>query len=105
MDLDTQGRILELANTEGDETPIVLLGSPDADSAELAAVTVTSGDPTFAGPLAGIPLGLPVYHILEDEVRSAADPAAYDEEISLMESVLDTDQIREVMKTVRGAPS
>ena len=101
MDLGTQGKILELANSETGEPPIVLLGSPDAESAELAAVTVITGDPTFAGPLAGIPLGLPVYHVLEEAVKSAADRDAYDEQISLMESVLEAEEIRDTMRSVR----
>ena len=104
MDLGTQGKILELATEANGDPPIVLLGSPDAESAELAAVTVTTGDPTFAGPLAGIPLGLPVYHVLEELVKVASNADAYDEQISLMESVLEAQEIRDVMQSVR-APS
>ena len=38
-----------------------------------------SGDPTYAGPLAGVQLGLPVYHIMETSVEAASDDAAYEE--------------------------
>lgn len=100
MDLANQGRILELVEQNDDE-PLVLLGSPDPESAELTALTVTTGDPTFAGPLAGVPLGLPVYHVLEDVVRDAADPDAYEQHVALMEVALDADGIRRTMQRVR----
>ena len=64
-----------------------------------------SGDPTFAGPLAGIPLGLPVYHVLEESVKAALNVDAYEEQISLMESVLEAEEIRETMRSVRAAYS
>jgi len=59
MDLQNQQRILDAAQKYGAENVVVLLGSADADGAGLYAETVTAGDPTYAGPLAGVPLGLP----------------------------------------------
>ena len=35
-----------------------------------AAETVTAGDPTFAGPLTGVQLGLTVYHVCEPEMKA-----------------------------------
>lgn len=102
MDLATQERVLELAN-EDQADLIVLLGSPDPESAELSALTVTSGDPTFAGPLAGVQLGLPVYHILEQVVSAVADNDAYQEHVALMSEVLDRDEIVMAMERVRAA--
>ena len=69
MDLGTQETILRLVNQHGAERLLVLLGAPDAESAEISAETVILGDPTFAGPLAETQLGLDVYHILEEEDR------------------------------------
>jgi len=43
----------------------VVLGASDIDGALISAETVTTGDPSFSGPLAGVSLRLPVYHILE----------------------------------------
>lgn len=100
MDLANQEKILELVEQD-DDKPLALLGSPDPESAELTALTVTTGDPTFAGPLAGVQLGLPAYHVLEQVVKEAADPNAYEEHVSLMETALDADAIRETMKRVR----
>lgn len=79
------------------------MGAPDADSAELYAETVTNGDPTWAGPLAGVALGLPVYHIIEPEVRAQIAPACYEEHLKLMEIALDVDKIAETLAKVRGS--
>ncbi len=82
---------------------VVLLGSPTAESAEVYARTVTEGDPSWVGPLAGIALGLPVFHVLEPQVKEQFNAAVYKEQISIMESVLDTDDIIEAMRRVRDA--
>ena len=82
---------------------IVILGAPDADSAELYAETVTNGDPTWAGPLAGIALGLPVYHIIEPEIKAQIDPACFEEHLKLMEIALDVDKISKSLTKIRGA--
>ena len=80
---------------------IVVLGSPSAESAEVYARTVTEGDPSWVGPLAGVALGLPVYHILESEVKDQVDAKVYQEQVAIMESVLETDEIIQAMKNVR----
>jgi glycine reductase len=104
MDLATQERILELVNVDRSGLT-VLLGAPDPESAELSALTVISGDPTYAGPLAGVQLGLPVYHILETAVEAASDDAAYEEHASLMKVALDLEAIGETMARVRSGAS
>lgn len=104
MDLDTQQRVLDLASLPGQEPPIVVLGAPDPESVELTALTVTSGDPTFAGPLAGVQLGLRVYHILEDELERGADSASYEEHVALMKVVLDREGIVAAIQRTRGGP-
>ena len=81
---------------------IVVLGAPDADSAELYAETVVNGDPSWAGPLAGVALGLPVYHIMEPEIKALIDPAVYKEHLELMEIALDVAKISEGLNRVRG---
>lgn len=88
MDLQNQQRIKEAAEKFGTDV-VVILGSSDAEGAEIYAETVTAGDPTFAGPLAGVPLGLPVYHVFDEDIKAEADPAAWEEQISMMEMVLD----------------
>jgi glycine reductase len=68
MDLEVQGALKKAVEQYGKENIMVILGSPDVDSCEIYAETVTVGDPTYAGPLAGVELKLDVYHILEDEI-------------------------------------
>ena len=80
---------------------LVLIGGAEAESAGLAAETVTAGDPTFAGPLAGVPLGLKVYHAVEAEFKESVDADVYDEQIGMMEMVLDVDSIIEEVKAMR----
>lgn len=81
---------------------MVVLGTPTADSSKLFAITVTEGDPTWAGPLAGEALGLPVFHITEPEIKKQVDESLYEEEVGMVEMVLETDEIIEAVKQVRN---
>jgi hypothetical protein len=101
MDLDDQANVNRLAEETAKDEMIVLLGQPDANSAGLFAETVTRGDPTWAGPLAGVPLGLPVWHILEAEIKESMDPDLYQEHVGLMELSADVDEIVKWVKFYR----
>ncbi len=101
MDLENQRRVLEFSEQYGAENVVVLLGAAEGEAAGLAAETVTLGDPTWAGPLAGVSLGLSVFHICEPEVTAEIDPDVYDEQISMMEMVLDVDDICNEMNAIR----
>jgi betaine reductase len=101
MDLENQKRVKEFAEKYGPENVVVVLGAAEAEAAGLAAETVTAGDPTFAGPLTGVSLGLKVYHICENEIKSEVDQNVYDEQISMMEMVLDVDAIAQEMQSIR----
>jgi betaine reductase len=101
MDLENQKRVKEFADKYGAENVVVILGAAEGEAAGLAAETVTAGDPTFAGPLTGVQLGLTVYHVCEPEVKEEFDPAVYDDQISMMEMVLDVDDIIEEMSGIR----
>jgi len=81
---------------------VVILGTPNAESSRLYGLTVTEGDPAWAGVLAGVRLGLPVYHITEPEIKSQIDPAVYQEQVGLTEMVLDTGKIFEALRKVRN---
>jgi betaine reductase len=100
MDLENQRRIKEFAEQYGSEDFILVLGGGEAEASGLAAETVSVGDPTFAGPLAGVSLGLKAYHIFE--LKDEIDPAVYEEQISMMEMVLDVDAIMQEVATYRG---
>lgn len=99
MDLENQKRVLDLSEKYGKENIVVVIGTSEAESAGLTAETVTAGDPTFAGPLAGVSLGLRVYHIFE--LKDAVDAAVYDEQCGMMEMVLDVDAINNEVKSIR----
>ena len=101
MDLENQKRVKELAEKHGPENILVILGAAEGEAAGLAAETVTAGDPTFAGPLTGVQLGLRVYHVCEDEIKSELDADLYDEQIGMMEMVLDVDDIVNEMTAIR----
>ena len=87
----------------GTEDLVVLLGTPNAESSKLYGLTVTEGDPAWAGVLAGVRLELPVYHIMEPEIKSQVDTQVYEEQVGLTEMVLDTDEIIESLQQVRGS--
>ena len=101
MDLENQKRVKDFAEQYGAENVVVILGAAEGEAAGLAAETVTAGDPTFAGPLAGVQLGLTVYHICEDEIKAEVDPGVYDDQISMMEMVMDVDDIHNEMSSIR----
>ena len=103
MDLENQRRVKELAEKYGAENCLVLLGASEPESAALAAETVTLGDPTYAGPLAGVQLGLKVYHAVESEFKAEVDESVYDDQIGMMEMVLECDAITEAVSEIRNS--
>ena len=101
MDLENQKRVKEFAEEYGAENLVVVLGAAEGEAAGLAAETVTLCDPTFAGPLTGVQLGLAVYHVCEPEIKEEFDPEVYDEQVGMMEMVLDIDDICDEMNAIR----
>ena len=101
MDLENQKRVKDFAEQYGPENLVILLGAAEGEGAGLAAETVTNGDPTYAGPLTGVQLGLRVYHVCEPEIKEEFDPAVYEDQVSMMEMVLDVDDIVKEMSAIR----
>ena len=101
MDLENQKRVKEFVDQYGAENVCVLLGAAEGEGASLAAETVSGGDPTFAGPLTGVSLGLRSYHVCEPEIKAEFDEAVYDDQVSMMEMVLDVDDIVSEMTSIR----
>jgi len=102
MDLENQKRVKEFAEQYGPENVVVVVGAAEGEAAGLAAETVTAGDPTYAGPLTGVQLGLTVFHVCEPEMKEEFDPDVYEEQVGMMEMVLDVDDIIEEMTAIRG---
>ena len=88
-------------NKTGTDGVVVLLGSATVDTARLYAMTLTEGDPTWAGVLAGVSLNLPVYHITEPEVKEQVPSEVYEAEVGISEMVLDVDAISQSLSEVR----
>ena len=105
MDAENQAQVKKIAEGVSDrdesDTIIVVLGASDIEGALISAETVTAGDPSFTGPLAGVSLGLPVYHILEQEMREAIPEDVYEENVGIWTLTVDTEQIGMEFRAIR----
>jgi len=102
MDPENQGLIKATVERYGSDDLVVVLGAADLEGLEMVAETVTEGDPSYVGPLAGVQLGLPVVHIFEDDLRAQVDPAIYEDQIGFVELAVDSDAVKAAMKKLRG---
>jgi glycine reductase len=102
MDPESQAQIKSIAERFGRDNLVVVLGAADPEALEVAGETVTSGDPAYVGPLAGVPLGLPVVHILEHEVKEQVDQQVYAAQVGLLELTVDTEAVQKAMRKLRG---
>ncbi len=102
MDLQSQEAILKASQTHDKSDLLVLLGSPDPESASIAAETVIVGDPSYAGALAGAQLGLLTYHVLEEDVQKDIPDEVWEEQIGVMADVLEADQLAETVGALRA---
>lgn len=101
MDLEYQTTVKRLVEENGTENLVMIIGTPDVDGAELVAETVTNGDPSYAGPLAGVSLGLPVYHILEPEVKKEIPLELYEKNLEMMAMVIDPEELAKALEKYR----
>jgi glycine/sarcosine/betaine reductase complex component A len=102
MDPENQDRIKSLVDEHGADDLVVVLGAADLESLEVTAETVTVGDPAYVGPLAGVQLGLPVVHILEEDIKEQVDPQVYEDQVGLLEMTLDVGQVQRAAKSFPG---
>ena len=101
MNFENQGVIMRLADQYGPENLAVVLGNGEANGVEVFAETVTQGDPSYAGPLAGVALKIPVYHVLEEEVLGALPDNLREEKLQLPSLVIDVEPMHQLLKTAR----
>jgi glycine/sarcosine/betaine reductase complex component A len=99
--MEKQATIRKLVDDLGNQDLVVVIGAADPEVASVTAETVTFGDPSFAGPLAGVSLRLPVYHILEPEVKSAIPGEIYEQQAGFMELVADVEAIGGIFREIR----
>ena len=107
MEPDNQKRIKEIAeaseNNGSAGDVVVVLGASDLEGALISAETVTTGDPGFTGPLAGVSLRLPVYHILEPEMKAIIPADIYEEECGIWLLTVDTEALGKNFKAIRDS--
>ena len=101
--MESQAQIKKIVEQQGKDDMVVLLGASDIEGAEIAAETLTVGDPSYAGPLAGVSLKLPIYHILEPEVKAVVPEQVYDESAGIVAMIMDTEEIGKKFKAIREA--
>jgi len=63
--------------------------------------TFKRGDPSYAGPLAGVTLGLDSYHILE--FKEDVPPDVWEEEMGMYELEIEEEVQEGILKTMQGA--
>ena len=102
MDLESQEKILRLSQAHDPKDLVVLIGAPDPEAAEITAETVVSGDPAFAGALAGTQLGLDVYHVLDDDVKAEVPDDIWDDQIGVMSDVLEAEALVAAVVSMRA---
>ena len=101
MDLESQEKILRLSQAHDPKDLVVLIGAPDPEAAEITAETVVSGDPAFAGALAGTQLGLAVYHVLDDDVKAEVPDDVWEDQIGVMADVLEAEALVAAVVSMR----
>jgi betaine reductase len=101
MNFENQGVIKRLADQYGPENLTVVLGNGEANGVEVFAETVTQGDPSYAGPLAGVALKIPVYHVLEADVIAQVPEKLREEKLQLSCLVIDVEPMHQVLEASR----
>ena len=101
MDLEGQGRIRQVVEQSGADNVVAVLGANSPAAVEMTALTLMSGDPSYAGPLAGIALGIPSYHVLEPEIVAQVDAALYERELLLPALAMDVADVIAPMRAIR----
>ena len=102
MNFENQGVIKRLADQYGPENLTVVLGNGDTNGVEVFAETVTQGDPSYAGPLAGVALKIPVYHMLEAEVMAQVPESLREEKLQLSALVIDIEPMHQALEASRA---
>lgn len=101
MDLEDQWKLSKVIEHNNRENLHVLIGCPDAESSQIQAETVSTGDPSLSGPLTGKQLGLRVTHIAEPEAEAFFSPRAFEKYIRPFIHRFDKEAICQRMNDIR----
>lgn len=69
---------------------------------EVGSQTVTAGDPSWAGPLAGESLKLKVFHVLEPEIKNQIPKEVYEDELGLLELAVGDEKIEKIVEMMKS---
>jgi hypothetical protein len=78
---------------------VLVFGLNQLFNLRIMATTFKEGDPSFAGALGGIALGLKSYHIFE--LKDEIPEEVWDREMGLKELELEDDEIEAICATMR----
>jgi betaine reductase len=95
--------VQELAGRLGAESLVVIFGLNEPARLEILATTFKDGDPSYAGPLAGVALGIPSYHAFE--LKDVVPADAWQEHMAIEELEAEDgerDAIVALMRRLRG---
>jgi hypothetical protein len=103
MDLEGQGRIKQVVEQAGTENVVAVLGANSPTAVEMTALTLKSGDPSYAGALAGVALGIPSYLILEPDIVEQLDRSLYERELALSAMAMDVTEVVKPLEAIRSS--
>ena len=103
MDLEGQGRIKQVVEQAGRGNMVAVLGANAPAAVEMAALTLKSGELSYAGPLADVALEIPSFHILEPEIMAQVDPALVERELALAAMAMDVAQVVAPLQVIRSS--
>jgi betaine reductase len=95
--------VKKLADEHGPEHLVVVLGLNEPLNLRVTATTFKEGDPSFAGPLAGVALGIPSYHIFE--LKDQVPDDVWDEQMAMKELEIEDEVKESVLDTMREVRS
>ena len=90
--------VKHLAEENGAENLVVVFGINQPATLQIMTRTFTVGDPSYAGALAGVSLGLACYHIFELSGEIPED--VWQAEMSMYELELEKDERTLIIRTM-----
>ncbi len=93
-----QDEVKRLAEQYGSDELIVVLGLNQVKNIRMMAQTFRDGDPSYAGPLAGVALGLATYHILE--LKGEIPQEVWQAEMAMHELELEDELQKEICQSL-----
>ena len=92
-----------LAEQLGTEDLVLVFGLNELFNLRIMATTFRDGDPSYAGALGGVALGLPSYHIFE--LKDAVPADVWEQEMAFKELEVEEEQVQKIcalMREIRG---